>query len=89
MSEYVKECIFCKAKIRMSDKEGKWRPYNEDGSEHDCKKKNEDITKVNNTIKKIEKENQRTSLSVDEIVRRLDAVGIHIDWNLFLRSTDK
>lgn len=41
MSEYVKECIFCKTKIRMSDKEGgKWLPYNQDGSQHDCKKKN-------------------------------------------------
>ena len=38
MSEYVKECIFCKTKIRMSDKEGKWLPFNEDGSQHDCKK---------------------------------------------------
>ena len=37
---YVKECIFCKEKIRMSDqKEGKWLPYNQDGSLHDCKKK--------------------------------------------------
>jgi len=38
MSEYVKECVFCKDKIRMSDKEGKWLPYNQDGSQHDCKK---------------------------------------------------
>lgn len=36
---YVKECIFCKAKIRMSDREGKWLPYNENDSQHDCKKK--------------------------------------------------
>ena len=38
MSEYVKECVFCKDKIRMSDKGGKWLPYNQDGSQHDCKK---------------------------------------------------
>ena len=73
----------------MSDQNGRWLPYNQDGSQHDCKKKNEDITKVNNTIKKIEKQNQRTTLTVDEIVRRLDSVGIHVDWDLFLRSTDK
>jgi hypothetical protein len=41
MSEYVKECIFCKQSIKMSDKEGgKWLPYNQDGSQHDCKNKN-------------------------------------------------
>jgi hypothetical protein len=40
MSEYVKECVFCKDKIRMSDKDRKWLPYNQDGSQHDCKKKN-------------------------------------------------
>jgi hypothetical protein len=45
MSEYVKECIFCKAKIRMRDKEGgKWLPFNEDGSQHDCKKGKNEIT---------------------------------------------
>lgn len=38
MSQYVKECTFCKAKIQMSDKSGSWLPYNQDGSQHDCKK---------------------------------------------------
>jgi len=37
---YVKECIFCRAKIRMSDQTSKWLPYNEDGSVHECKAKN-------------------------------------------------
>jgi len=41
---YVKECIFCKSKIRMSDKEGKWLPYNQDGGQHDCKKNGKEIT---------------------------------------------
>lgn len=40
MSEYVKTCTFCKQEIQMSDKEGKWLPYNKDGSTHDCRKKN-------------------------------------------------
>lgn len=36
---YQKECIFCRAKITMSDEKGKWRPFNADGTEHDCKSK--------------------------------------------------
>ncbi len=34
---YLKECIFCKAKIRMSDQMGKWLPFNHDGSTYECK----------------------------------------------------
>lgn len=40
MSEYVKTCTYCKNEIQMSDKEGRWLPYNKDGSTHDYKKKN-------------------------------------------------
>lgn len=35
---YVKPCMYCKAEIEMSDKDGKWLPYNKDGSAHECKK---------------------------------------------------
>lgn len=38
---YVKPCIYCKAEIEISDKEGKWLPYNKDGSAHECRKTNE------------------------------------------------
>lgn len=31
--------LFCEKKIQMSDKAGKWLPYNQGGSQHDCKKK--------------------------------------------------
>ena len=40
MSEYVKTFTYCKNEIQMSDKEGRWLPYNKDGGTHDCKKKN-------------------------------------------------
>jgi hypothetical protein len=70
MSEYVKECIFCKAKIRMSDKrENKWRPYNEDGSEHDCKNKNGNKSVPNNG----------NDLSVEVLLKRLESVGVKLD----------
>jgi hypothetical protein len=54
MSEYVKECIFCNTKIRMSDKEGKWLPYNEDGSQHDCKKNGKKGYTLEQVQKKLE-----------------------------------
>ena len=44
MSEYVKTCTFCKQEIQMSDKDGKWHPYNKDGSAHDCRTKQESYT---------------------------------------------
>lgn len=40
---YVKSCVFCKESIKMSDQNGKWLPYNQDGSQHDCKKEKNDI----------------------------------------------
>lgn len=45
MSSYPKACVFCKESIKMSDENGKWLPFNQDGSQHDCKKKkNQDIS---------------------------------------------
>lgn len=36
---YQKTCDYCKEKIQMSDKEGKWLPYNLNNGPHDCSKK--------------------------------------------------
>jgi len=89
---YQKECIFCKTKIMMSKESGKWLPYNLNNGPHNCKKKHEDAEKVNNKVKEIEKEKQRTTLTVDEIVKRLKSIGINIginiDFDIFLRSTE-
>ena len=85
---YVKECIFCKKEIRMSDETGKWLPYNLNNGPHECQKKQEDTTKVNGTIKKIEAENQRITLTVTEIINRLKSIGINIDFDVFLKGTD-
>jgi hypothetical protein len=72
----------------MSKKTGKWLPWNLNNGPHECQKKQEDTTKVNGAIKQIEKENQRTTLTVDEIVRRLKSIGINVDWDVFLKGTD-
>jgi len=74
---YVKECIFCKEKIRMSDqKEGKWLPYNQDGSLHDCKKKNgskQDNHSNNN--------GNNSDISLEVFLKKLESIGITIDMN--------
>jgi hypothetical protein len=33
---YFKTCDYCKEKIEMSDREGKWLPYNLNNGPHDC-----------------------------------------------------
>lgn len=67
MSEYVKTCSFCKQEIKMSDRDGKWHPYNKDGSLHTCNKKQDP--------------NGRDDLSVEVLLKRLESVGIKIDLN--------
>jgi uncharacterized FlaG/YvyC family protein len=47
-----------------------------------------DKNNVNHAMKQIEKENQRTTLTVDEIVKRLKSIGIDIDFDIFLKGTD-
>lgn len=69
MSEYVKECIFCKAKIRMSDKEGKWLPFNEDGSQHDCKKE----------------KNGTSTYTLDAVVKKLASIGVKVDLEALMK----
>ena len=39
----------------MSDEKGKWRPYNEDGTEHDCKSKNGNGMKQEITLEMVQK----------------------------------
>jgi hypothetical protein len=68
---YEKTCIFCGKKIQMSDEKGKWRPYNEDGSEHDCKNKSNNGNGNGNG----------NDISVDVLLKKLESIGITIDLN--------
>jgi len=72
----------------MSKKSGQWKPYNLNNGPHNCKEQQQDNGKVNGAMKKIEEEKQRTTLSVDEIVKRLRSIGIDIDFDVFLKGTD-
>ena len=73
MSEYVKTCTYCKNEIQMSDKEGRWLPYNQDGSQHDCKKS-------------VPNNGNSNDISVEVLLKKLESIGVKIDLSK-LRNT--
>jgi hypothetical protein len=73
MSEYTKPCIYCKAEIRMSNKnEGKWLSYNLDGSAHDCKPSDQKSTDAQNHNTGGNLNREKKTLSVEERLARLE-----------------
>ena len=67
MSEYTKPCIYCKADIRMSNKnEGKWLPYNLDGSAHDCKPSDQKLTDAQNHKTGGNSNREKKTLTIEE-----------------------
>lgn len=87
-NDYQKECMFCNEKILMSKRTGSWLPYELNNGPHKCQKKEADTKKVNDKVKEFDKEKERTTLTVAEIVKRLKSIGIQIDFDIFLRSTE-
>jgi hypothetical protein len=61
---YFKTCDYCKEKIEMSDKEGKWLPYNLNNGPHDCRKKCE--------------QNQK-DITLEVVQKKLESIGISIN----------
>lgn len=69
MSEFEKTCTYCKAKIKLSDKDkGKWLPYNLDGSSHDCR---------NNT--KQDTSTSKQEFTLEAVRNKLESIGIIIN----------
>ena len=76
MTEYVKECVYCTQKIRMSDESGKWQPYNQDGSVHDCKTKEG----------KQQEDKKQTAITVEMVLKKLQSIGIDIDLDRLMKQ---
>ena len=73
MSEYTKPCIYCKAEIRMSNKnEGKWLPYNLDGSAHDCKPSDQESREAQTYNTASNSNREKKPLTVEERLARLE-----------------
>lgn len=46
---FEKSCSSCKKPIELSDKSGRWLPYNTDGTPHDCRNQTQTGTKKEET----------------------------------------
>jgi hypothetical protein len=60
-------------KIKMSDETGKWLPYNEDGSLHDCK---------NNGQQKEKKQ----EYTLEMVQKKLESLGIIINIERLMKQ---
>lgn len=69
---YFKTCDYCKEKIEMSDKEGKWLPYNLKNGSHDCRKNKNESTKQEFTLEAVQK--------------KLESIGIVINVERLMKD---
>ena len=76
---YVKKCNSCKKKIHTSDKTSEWLQYNENGSQHDCKTKEEE--KTNNG-------NGNNDISIQVLLKKLESIGISINFEQLRNSVN-
>ena len=79
MSQYTKECTFCKQKIKMSDHRGRWLPFNPDGKIHECKEKIVNDSAPANS-------NGNNDINVEVLLKKLASIGITINLER-LRNT--
>jgi len=54
----------------MSDEKGKWRPYNEDGSVHDCKKKN----------------GNGKEITLEAVLKKLESIGVKVNLEELMKQ---
>ena len=76
MSEFEKTCTFCKAKIKLSDKEGgKWLPFNLDGSSHDCR--NKQGTEAASV--------KTQEFTLEAVQKKLESIGVKLDLERIMK----
>ncbi len=72
---YKKNCMYCNQEITMSDETGKWLPYNNDGSSHDCRTNG--TTKTNGQAQKF---------TLDDVTKKLESIGIIINVERLMKE---
>ena len=73
---YVKECVFCQEKIRMSDRiDGKWLPFDLEGNSHNCQKNGEKKEQEPSTVKDQARLN-RIIKQMSELLKQLEDLKI-------------
>jgi hypothetical protein len=70
---YKKNCMYCNQEITMSDETGKWLPYNNDGSSHDCR-----TTTATN--------GQEQKFTLDDVTKKLESIGIIINVERLMKE---
>jgi len=70
----------------MSDQIGKWLPFNEDGSQHECKAKNGNGN-INKTGKSVPNKGNE-DLSLEVVLKKLESIGITIDLQKLRNATN-
>ena len=70
---YKKNCVYCNQEITMSDETGKWLPYNNDGSSHDCR-----TTPATN--------GQEQKFTLDDVIKKLESIGIIINIERLMKE---
>jgi len=68
-ADYEKECSYCKTKILMSKRSGKWGPYNLNNGPHDCRKKEE----------------PKQEFTVEAVRNKLASIGIILDLEKLMK----
>jgi hypothetical protein len=81
---YFKPCDFCKEKIEMSDKDGKWHPYNLNNGPHDCKKTNKPKEDNHNNGNNV----NHSDISLELVLRKLNSIGVTIDLDVLRNSVN-
>ena len=70
----------------MSKETGKWLPYNLNNGKHECREKQEDDTKLNGAMKKIETANQRKQITLEMVTKKLESIGIIINLERLMKE---
>jgi hypothetical protein len=52
----------------MSDKEGKWQPYNLDNGKHDCRDKD-----------RPQKQETKQEFTLEQVLKKLESVGVKVN----------
>lgn len=78
--------MYCKEQITMSDESGKWLPYNEDGSSHDCRTKTKQQEEPPAKEKRQQQQEKPSEVTIHELLDRLAAVGVIIDMKSIMAN---
>jgi hypothetical protein len=76
---YHKICDYCEEEIEMSNKGGKWLPYNLNNGPHDCRERDREN-------KRQPEEQNHKEITLETIKKKLESIGIVIDLDKLMNQ---